>query len=80
MISSSSSSRPGVKIDTKGKVLSKGPSVLPPPWLKKQVNDESGEFFFFTMVGTGPAFYKVPVTKELSDPVISGRYPGLKQL
>jgi hypothetical protein len=28
-----------------------------------------------TMVGTRPFFYKVPVTKQLSDAVISGQYP-----
>lgn len=28
-----------------------------------------------TMAGTRPCFYKVPVTKELSDAVISGQYP-----
>ncbi|TEB29270.1 hypothetical protein FA13DRAFT_1734946 [Coprinellus micaceus] len=29
-----------------------------------------------TMIGTHPSFYKVPVTQELSDAVISGQYPN----
>jgi hypothetical protein len=28
-----------------------------------------------TMVGTRPCFYKVPVTKQLSDSIITGQYP-----
>ncbi len=28
-----------------------------------------------TMIGTRPIFYKVPVTKALSDAVVTGRYP-----
>ncbi|KAK0470706.1 hypothetical protein IW261DRAFT_1572894 [Armillaria novae-zelandiae] len=31
-----------------------------------------------TMVGTRPIFYKVPVTQELSDAVITGQYPVSK--